>query len=397
MKKPSLNGSKYFVLFIDDLTRMCWVYFLKSKLNVLTTFKEFKKLVENQSDCRWKILRTDNGGEFNNFCKEVGIHHQLIVFHTPQRNGVAEVVATSVYLLNKLATKAVNEKTHLKACFSEASKVPDWIDAMNAEVVAIEKNDTWFLASRSIDKNVIGVKWVYRTKFNPDRTVFKHKLSNVEVVSILKSSMQEEFEMSSLGLMSYFLGIDINQNEAGVDSPLPLNLKLSKNDGEKLKDPSTSRSVAKRVLMYVKSTMYEGISYLKIGAICWSSEKQQIMAQSTTETEYIDVAATTNQAIWLRNLLFDLGFEQEGATILFCDNKSAIAMAENPVQHGRTKHINVKFHSIREAEKNLQIKLEYCSSELKVADLMKKALSRNIILFLKHELGISNINFKVEC
>ncbi|KAL4355086.1 hypothetical protein GQ457_06G022650 [Hibiscus cannabinus] len=123
-------------------------------------------------------------------------------------------------------------------------------------------------------------------------------------------------------------------------------------------------------------------------------DKQQVVAQSTAEAEYI---AAGNQAIWLRNLLSDIGFKQESATVLLCDNKFAIAIAENPVQHGRTKHINVKFHAIREAEKNSLIKMEFCSSEMQVADLMTKALSRNRMLFLKHELGITNINLKVEC
>ncbi|GKV26186.1 hypothetical protein SLEP1_g35531 [Rubroshorea leprosula] len=95
MKVPSLGQNKYFILFIDDFTRMTWVYFLSSKAQVFSMFKKFKALVENQSGCRIKKLRSDNGkeytsAEFNNFCEEAGIQHQLTVSYTPQQNEVSE-------------------------------------------------------------------------------------------------------------------------------------------------------------------------------------------------------------------------------------------------------------------------------------------------------------------
>ena len=65
----------------------------------------------------------------------------------------------------------------------------------------------------------------------------------------------------------------------------------------------------------------------------------------------------------------DLGEEQAEATTIWVDNKSAISMAKNPVQHGRTKHINVKFHAIREAERMKEVKLMHCSSENQLADI----------------------------
>ncbi|XP_012468970.1 uncharacterized protein LOC105787068 [Gossypium raimondii] len=64
MKTPSLNDSKYFILFIDDLTRFCWVYFLKQKSEVFEAFSKFKALAENQTGCKIKALRSDNGTEF---------------------------------------------------------------------------------------------------------------------------------------------------------------------------------------------------------------------------------------------------------------------------------------------------------------------------------------------
>ena len=121
------------------------------------------------------------------------------------------------------------------------------------------------------------------------------------------------------------------------------------------------------------------------------------MAQSTAKVEYISLAATTNQGIRLRKLLADLGQEQSSPTELYCDNKSAIAIAQNPVQHGKTKHMNVKFHSIREGEKNSLVKLHYCSTDVQLVDIMTKALPKSRLVFLRLKLGMSKANLKEEC
>ncbi|PKU75919.1 Retrovirus-related Pol polyprotein from transposon TNT 1-94 [Dendrobium catenatum] len=146
MKTTSLSNYKYFILFIDDYTRMAWVYFLKEKSETFGIFKNFKLLVENQSGQKIKILRSDRGGEFNScqfedFCKEEGLEHQLTVAYTPQQNGVterknrtvmemarsmliakdipkkfwAEAVNTAVYVLNRCPTKAVKDITPIEA------------------------------------------------------------------------------------------------------------------------------------------------------------------------------------------------------------------------------------------------------------------------------------------
>eukprot|EP00257_Ricinus_communis_P027923 XP_025015337.1 uncharacterized protein LOC112536724 [Ricinus communis] len=513
------------------------------------------------------------------------------------------------------------------ANFDEASKHPEWIEAMKAEIQMIEKNNTWLLTELPQNKQAIGVKWVFRTKYNPDGSINKLKArlvvkgyaqvagsdygdtfapvarhdtiklllsfaaqmgwkvfhldvksaflngelkeelyieqpegfqmreredevyklrkalyglkqaprawyqkidahlmqqgfkrndneatlylkqedgelkivvslyvddllvtgSQEEAVSELKKQMESVFEMFDLGLMNYFLGMEIHQCSSGifisqkkyaldvlkkfkleackeVVTQIAQNEKLSKNDGEKLENPtvyrsivgsllylSTTRSdlmypasllsrflsyptsvhlgVAKKVLKFLKGTVKDGIWYHRLnqielqgyadsdwagsvddmkstsgyvfslgsGAICWNSKKQEVVAQSTAEAEYVSIAAASNQAIWLRKLLSYLCVELDKPTTIYCDNKSAIAIAENPVQHGRTKHINVKFHSIREAEKNLEIKLQHCSSEEQLTDLFTKPLSRPRIDFLKNQLGASKTNLKEEC
>ncbi|KAG8496284.1 hypothetical protein CXB51_009218 [Gossypium anomalum] len=95
MKTQSLNGNKYSILFIDDYSRYCWIYFLKQKSEVASVFLKFKAAAETETGCKLKILRSDNGTEYtscrlNKFCDEVGIKHQLTKIYTPQQNGVSE-------------------------------------------------------------------------------------------------------------------------------------------------------------------------------------------------------------------------------------------------------------------------------------------------------------------
>ena len=85
----------YYASFIDDYSRKTWIYFLKNKNEFFEKFKEFKALVENLSEKKIKILRSDNGGEYTSgdikdLCKQAGIKRELTIPYNPQQNGVAE-------------------------------------------------------------------------------------------------------------------------------------------------------------------------------------------------------------------------------------------------------------------------------------------------------------------
>ena len=95
MPSISLSGYEYYVTFIHDYSRKTWIYFLKNKSEVFGKFKEFKALIENQSEKRIKTLTSDNGGEYTSkefeaLCKEAGIKTKLTTPYNPEHNGVAE-------------------------------------------------------------------------------------------------------------------------------------------------------------------------------------------------------------------------------------------------------------------------------------------------------------------
>ena len=111
-------------------------------------------------------------------------------------------------------------------------------------------------------------------------------------------------------------------------------------------------------------------------AITWNSKLQPTVALSTSEAEYMAASAATQEAIHLRRLLGDLGFPQEGPTVILEDNMGCICMSENPVMHRRTKHIDIKFHFIREAIERGDVVLTFTSTSTQVADLLTKPLPK---------------------
>ena len=112
--------------------------------------------------------------------------------------------------------------------------------------------------------------------------------------------------------------------------------------------------------------------FLNSGVVCWHSKKQDTTAQSTAEAEYISAAAAVNQAIWLRKIMLDLRQVQEEPTVIYCDNQSAVAMAKNPILHGRTKHIKIKYHVVREVEEKKEVKIVHCLFEEHVTNILTK-------------------------
>ena len=118
------------------------------------------------------------------------------------------------------------------------------------------------------------------------------------------------------------------------------------------------------------------------GLVTWSSQRQKMVTLSTTESEYVAAAMATKENIWIRNLLKDLGANCEKATALYVDNQSAIKSAKNPVFHRRTKHIDVRFHFIREKVASQEIALIYILQRAKrLIFLLRLCLERDLIFY----------------
>ena len=113
-----------------------------------------------------------------------------------------------------------------------------------------------------------------------------------------------------------------------------------------------------------------------------------MVALSTTEAEYIAAGSGATQAVWLRRMLSELKHQHDASTVIYWDYKSTISLTKNPVYHGKSKHIDIKFHFIRDLVKDKEIVIEYCRSEEQVADIFMKPLKVDNFQKLKKSLGM---------
>lgn len=111
-------------------------------------------------------------------------------------------------------------------------------------------------------------------------------------------------------------------------------------------------------------------------AISWSSKLQPTVALSSSEAEYMSACAAAQEAIHLRRLMGSLGYMQQGPTIIMEDNMGCIGMSENPIMHRRSKHIDIRFHFLREAVERGEVVLTFIPTVEQVADLLTKALPK---------------------
>ena len=178
---------------------------------------------------------------------------------------------------------------------------------------------------------------------------------------------------------------------------------------------------AKQILKYIKGTVNRGIMYRNSGSVLelvgycdsdyaggrktrrstsgfvfkfcngpvsWCTQRERTVSLSSTEAEYISATTATREAVWLRQLLHDIGSPCASATVLHIDNQSAIQLVKNPVFHGRTKHIEIQYHFIREKYENKNIDVVYIPSELQLADVFTKALARDAHQRLCAKIGL---------
>eukprot|EP00253_Pinus_taeda_P023909 PITA_23909 len=288
---------------------------------------------------------------------------------------------------------------------------------MNEEIGAIEKSKTWELVDLPEGKKAIGVKWVYKTKSNAEGKIDRHKARLVvkgykqqqgkdydetfapvarmkTARTVLSIAAQHKWKIYQMDVKSAFLN-GVLKEEVYVEQPPGYEVDGQEHKVCKLKKALYGLKQAPRAwynrtdayliengfdkcdgepTLYIKEndgytdSDWAGsvddrkntsgyVFHLGSGAISWASKKQPVVSLSTTEAEYVATTAATCQAVWLRRVLRDLCHEQENGTTIYCDNSSAIALSKNSVFHKRTKHINTKFHFIRELVNNGEIVL----------------------------------------
>lgn len=126
--------------------------------------------------------------------------------------------------------------------------------------------------------------------------------------------------------------------------------------------------------------------------VSWASKKQPCVATSTTHSEYIACYAAATEVIWLRRLLASIGIPQTTPTTIFTYSQSAMRLAVNPEFHSRTKHVDVKFHFLREQVVLRSIDIHYLPTQQQIADIMTKTLTRDQFRHLRDLLTLTTLH-----
>ncbi|GKB44311.1 retrovirus-related pol polyprotein from transposon TNT 1-94 [Tanacetum coccineum] len=228
--------------------------------------------------------------------------------------------------------------------------------------------------------------------------------------------MHDEFQMSMMGELNFFLGLQIKQLEDGIFFNQSKYIKemLKKfglEDSKPMKTPMSTKTKLTRDeegLWYPKGSGTETLIYAdsdhaedyvdrkSTSGICtfmgccltsWFSKKQTSLAISTTEAEYVSSGKACQQAQWMKQALIDYGVRLDDIPIM-CDNKGAIDLSKNTVQHSRTKHIEIRHHFLRDNVQKGNISIEKVASEDNIADILTKPLKREPFNYLRLGLGM---------
>lgn len=132
------------------------------------------------------------------------------------------------------------------------------------------------------------------------------------------------------------------------------------------------------------------------GTVMWLTRKQQTVALSSTEAEFVALCTAACEGIWLRRLLSDLGVTVEGAVTYYEDNQSCIRVAEEPKDSRRLKHVDIKYDFIRELVQDGRIAISYMPTEKQLADIMTKGLPAGAFGRLREDLGLQRLSRGIE-
>ena len=308
--------------------------------------------------------------------------------------------------------------------------------------------------------------------------------NSINTINEFKKGMSSKFEMSDLGKLTYYLGIEVHQGNDGIELkqeayarkvlqevgletcnatkiPMEFGLKVSKAEEEEEIDATKYRrnvgclryllhtrpdlafsvsvasrymqrprkshgDIMKQIMRYLQGTSAYGLKYKREGTkkltgysdsshnidqddgrsttghmfyfgtspITWCSQKQNTVALSSCEAEFMAATEAARQAIWLQDLLSEITGWKVERVLIKIDNKSAIELTKNPVFHGKSKHIHKRYHFIRECIERELVDVEHVPGTLQKADILTKALARIMFVEMRDLIGVQDLSKK---
>ncbi|GJV71574.1 retrovirus-related pol polyprotein from transposon TNT 1-94 [Tanacetum coccineum] len=285
---------------------------------------------------------------------------------------------------------------------NEALKDKSWVIAMQEELNQFISNDVWELVPNPKNMTIIGTKWVYRNKLDENGVVSRNKtrlvaqgynqqegidydetyapIARLESIRILLAyAYALYFRLFQMDVKSAFLNGFISE-EVYVAQP-PGFIDFTKpNHVYRLKKALYGLKQAPKAWYdKLKSCLSKHDYTMEI--------KQTALAISTTEAEYVSAGKACQQALWMKQALVDYGIRLDEIPIM-CDNKGAIDLSKNLIQHSRIKHIEIRHHFLRDNVQKGNISIEKVSSEDNIVDILTKTLKREPFNYLRLGLGM---------
>nr|GEZ04430.1 retrovirus-related Pol polyprotein from transposon TNT 1-94 [Tanacetum cinerariifolium] len=312
---------------------------------VLGVFIKWKKMMETQTCRKIKHLQTNNGEEYKNdlftkFYEDKGIVRHFTVRHTPQQNGVA-----------KRMNRALLEK--VRCMLSNAGLGKEfWAEAVTYACHLVNR-----FPLIAINRKTPFEKWYGKPATDYDSLHFDLELVEMDVkTAFLHGDLKEEIYMVQLE------GFKVSGKEHEVFKHGSSQWVEGYCDSDYAGDLDKRRSMTGYVFTMAKAL------------ISWKSTLQSTTALSTTEAEYMAMTEAVKEAIWLQGLLGELGIKQKFVT-MHSDRQSAIHLAKNQVYHARAKHIDVRYHFIREILKEGGVKIQKIHTFKNPADMLTKVVA----------------------
>ncbi|GKB99311.1 retrovirus-related pol polyprotein from transposon TNT 1-94 [Tanacetum coccineum] len=423
MRVQSIKGKKYILVIVDDYSRFTWVKFLRSKDETPEFVTNFLKQIQVGLNKTVRFIRTDNGTEFVNqvmseYYEGVGIFHQKSVPRTPQQNGIverrnhtlveavrtmmifskapmflwAEAVATACYTQNRSLIHTRHNKTPYELVHD---KKPDLTFFRVFGALCYPINDSKDLGKFQT-KADIGIFVGYAPSRKGNEPVSSATEINAQVVppgTHLSTTIAQDAPLTSASSSTSDIHLPVQHQEI-AEEPIHEDTPIIHDALHPSHNLVTwiSRTVKMRIMRDVKDQeeVVGKAHFFGDRLVSWSSKKQRSTAISTTEAEYIAMSGCCAQILWMRSQLKDYGFDFNKIP-LYCDNKSAIALCCNNVQHSRSKHIDIRHHFIREQVENRVVELYFVETNYQLADILTKALPRERFEFLLPRLGMKSL------
>nr|GEY51889.1 retrotransposon protein, putative, unclassified [Tanacetum cinerariifolium] len=223
------------------------------------------------------------------------------------------------------------------------------------------------------------------------------KASSLALLQQIIDSLHNEFEMTDLGALNYFLGTSADRTSTGLFlSQRKYALQLLERAHMVclyMHDPRKPHFAAlKRILRYVRGTvdfglqLYASATTFLVGYT--DADWAGCASTRSAEAKYRGVANVVAETAWLRNLLRELHSPLSTATLVYCDNVNAVYMSANPVQHQRTKHIEIDIHFVRDMVTVSQVRVLHVPSHYQYADIFTKGLHSALFEEFRSSLSV---------